>query len=260
MSILRALLLGMATYSLAVAEVKTELVEYSHGDVVLEGTVAWDDANAEKRPGVLVVPAWKGVDDHSCETATKLASLGYVALVVDMYGKGVRPATAEDARAESGKYRNDRVLMRARVGAAFACLQKHALVDPERLAVIGYCFGGTVALELARSGVDLDGTVSIHGGLGTPNPADAKSIHGRVLALHGAADPHVPPAEVEAFEKEMKDAGVDWKLIPYEGAVHAFTDPSAGADPSRGAAYHEEAAGKAWADLTAFLQEALAAK
>ncbi len=260
MHTLRVLLLATATCSQALAEVKTEVVEYSHGDAVLEGVLAWDDANADKRPGVLVVPAWKGVDDHSCETAKKLAAEGYVALVADMYGKGVRPKTGEEARAESGKYRDDRALMRARAAAGLECLSKQALVDTERLAVIGFCFGGTVALELARSGAALDGAVSIHGGLGTPNPADAKAIQGRVLALHGAADPHVPPAEVEAFQKEMKDAGVDWKLIPYEGAVHAFTDPSAGSDPSRGAAYHEEAAKQAWADMTAFLHDVLSAK
>lgn len=260
MRTLRVGVIWIVIGSLAWAEVKTEVVEYAHGDVVLEGVLAWDDASAEKRPGVLVVPAWKGVDDHSRETAKKLAALGYVALVADMYGKGVRPTSADEARAESGKYRNDRVLMRARVGAAFEWMRGHALVDADRLAVIGFCFGGTVALELARSGAELDGTASIHGGLGTPNPADAKSIQGRVLALHGAVDPHVPAAEVEAFEKEMKDAGVDWKLIPYEGAVHAFSDPSAGSDPSRGAAYHEEAAKKAWEDLTAFLHDVLSAK
>ncbi len=256
----RVLLIWVATGLVAFAEVQTELVEYRHGDAVLEGVLAWDDANAEKRPGVLVVPAWKGVDDHSRDWAAKLAAEGYVALVADIYGKGVRPATADEARAESGKYRNDRALMRARAAAGLECLSKNERVDAERLAVIGFCFGGTVALELARSGAELDATVSIHGGLGTPNPNDAKAIHGRVLALHGAADPHVPPAEVEAFEKEMKDAGVDWKLTPYEGAVHAFTDPSAGSDPSRGAAYHEEAAGKAWADMTAFLHEVLSGK
>jgi dienelactone hydrolase len=184
-----------------------------------------------------------------------LASLGYVALAIDMYGKGVRPQSNEEAGKQAGIYKSDRKLMRSRAQAGLDFLRKHELVDVTRLAAIGFCFGGTTVLELARSGAELDGVVSFHGGLDTPNPADAENIKCKILVLHGGDDPFVPKEHVEAFEEEMRQAGVDWQLIAYGGAVHSFTNPAAGNDNSKGAAYNETADKRSWQALQDFFNE-----
>src|SRR5213593_1456293 len=204
------------------------MVEYKQGENVLEGYLA--DPGPGPRPGVLVVHDWMGLGKFAIARADELARLGYVAFAADIYGKGVRPASPKEAGELAGKFKNDRVLLRARVNAALKTLRKEPHVDPDRVAAIGYCFGGTTVLELARSGADLAGVVSFHGGLDTPDPAEARNIKAKVLALHGADDPFVPPKEVAAFEEEMRQAKADWQLISYGGAVHAFTDWNAGAD------------------------------
>ena len=145
--------------------------------------------------------------------------------------------------------------MRSRAHSGLKVLRANILVDTKRIAVIGYCFGGTSVLELARNGDDAAGFVSFHGGLNTPTPDDAKNIRGKVLALHGADDPLVPPDEVLAFEEEMRRAGVDWQMIIYGGAVHSFTNPAAGNDPSVGAAYNEKADKRSWEAMKTFFQE-----
>lgn len=237
------------------AEIRSRLVEYRQGDTVLEGRVTWDDAVSGRRPGVLVVHQWKGLTDYERKRSEMLARLGYVAFAADIYGKGIRADNPKDAAALAGKYKSDRALLRARVNAALAALRQQEQADPRRLAAIGYCFGGTTVLELARSGGDLAGVVSFHGGLGTPTPADAKNIRCRVLALHGADDPFVPAAEVSGFEDEMRKAGVDWQLVAYGGAVHSFTDWNAGGDNSKGAAYNEKADRRSWEAMKSFLNE-----
>ncbi len=236
------------------AALQTRTVEYKQGDQVLEGYLAWDDAVSGPRPGVLVVHEWTGLGDYVQMRCRKLAELGYIALGADIYGKGVRPSPQE-AGAIAGKYKQDQKLMRARVNAALDVLRGNPLCDPKRVAAIGYCFGGTCVLELARSGADVAGVVSFHGGLSTANPADAKNIRGKVLVLHGGDDPHVPPKEVEAFENEMRAAGVDWQFVAYGGAVHAFTNPSAGSDKSRGAAYNAATDRRSWEAMKAFFGE-----
>jgi dienelactone hydrolase len=158
----------------------------------------------------------------------------------------VRPQTAAEAGAQAGKYKNNRPLLRSRVRAGLDVLAANELTDPKHIAAIGYCFGGTTVLELARSGADIAAVVSFHGGLGSPTPADARNIKARVLALHGADDPNVPAKEVAAFEEEMRQGSVDWQLIAYGGAVHSFTDWNAGSDNSRGAAYNERADRRSW--------------
>ena len=177
---------------------------------------------------MLVVHQWKGLGDYEKKRAEMLAQLGYNVFAADIYGKGIRPQTPQEAAAEAGKYKNDRALLRARVRAGLDVLMNHELTDPKRVVAIGYCFGGTTVLELARSGAEISGVVSFHGGLSTPNPSDAKNIKAKVLALHGADDPNVPPKEVAGFEEEMHQGEVDWQLIAYGGAVHAFTDWNAG--------------------------------
>ncbi len=258
-SLLVATIVILATITagpdVADAKVRTKLVEYKEGDTVLEGYLAWDDAAKGKRPGVLVAHAWMGLDDNARRRAEMLAKLGYVALAVDIYGKGVRPKDAGEAGKLAGMYKGDRAKLRARVAAGFATLLAQPKVDASRTAAIGYCFGGTTVLELARSGAAVGGVVSFHGGLDSPTPADGKSIKARVLALHGAADPYVKPADKAAFEAELADAKVDWQLVQYGGAVHCFTHTDAGADPSKGCAYDALADARSWAAMRDFFTE-----
>lgn len=255
---MKTILCTLLAASLAVvarAEIKTRTIEYKHGDTALEGWLAYDTAVAGKRPGVLIVHQWKGLTDYEKKRAEMLAKLGYVAFACDIYGKGIRPTEAKDAGAEAGKYKSNRPLLRERVKAGLDVLKQQELVDPKRVAAIGYCFGGTTVIELARSGADLAGVVSFHGGLDSPNPANGKQIKCKVLALHGADDPFVPAKDLAAFEEEMRGAGVDWQLIQYGGAVHSFTDWNAGADNSRGAAYNETADRRSWEHMQTFFGE-----
>jgi len=237
------------------AKLVTETVEYKHGDVALEGYIAYDDAVKGNRPGVIVVHEWMGLNPYAKKRAEQLAALGYVGFAIDMYGKGVRAGDAKEAAALSGIYRNDRKLMRSRANSALEFFRKHPLVDKRLIAAIGYCFGGTVVLEMARGGADLAGVVSFHGGLDTPNPADAKNFKGKVLVLHGADDPLVPKDQVLAFWDEMRKAGADWQMVAYGGAVHSFTNPDSGKDPSKGVAYNEKADRRSWEVMSLFFEE-----
>lgn len=239
----------------ATAAIQTKVVEYKQGDTTLEGFVAWDDAVKGTRPGVLVVHQWMGLTDYEKKRAEMLAQLGYVAFCADIYGKGVRLKTREEAGAEAGKYKNDRQLLRARVNAGLAELRQQPLVDPKRIAAIGYCFGGTAVLELARSGAELNGVVSFHGGLDSPTPGDGKHIKCKVLVLHGADDPTMSPQQIAAFEDEMRGGGVDWQLIKFGGAVHGFTQWYAGNDNSKGVAYNERADKRSWEYMKLFFAE-----
>ncbi len=239
----------------AAGAVKTATVEYNDGDQICEGFLAWDDAAKGKRPGVVVVHEWMGLGDYAKERARQLAELGYVAFAADVYGKGIRAKDAAEAGRLAGRFKGDLPLLRSRARAALDTLAKDPRADASRLFAIGYCFGGTTVLELARSGAPVAGVVSFHGGLATKDPADAKNVKGRVLVLHGAADPYVPPAEVAAFRKEMDDAKVDWQMVFYSGAVHSFTNPAAGTDPSKGAAYDAKADRRSWEAMKAFLAE-----
>jgi dienelactone hydrolase len=241
----------------AQAQIKTEVIEYKQGNAVLEGLLTYDSTLSGKRPGVLVIHQWKGLSDYEKKRSEMLAKLGYVVFAVDIYGKGIRPNNPADAAAMSAKYKNDRGLLRERAQAGLQVLKKHSLTDARRVAAIGYCFGGTTALELARSGAELAGVVSFHGGLSTPNPEDARNIKGSVLALHGADDPFVPPAEVAGFKEEMRKAQVDWQLVGYGHAVHSFTDWGAGNDNSKGSAYNEKADRRSWEAMKSFFVEIL---
>ncbi|NVN92845.1 MAG: dienelactone hydrolase family protein [Desulfuromonadales bacterium] len=239
----------------AEAAIQTKLIEYTQGDTVLEGYLAWDDVNAIKRPGVLVVHEWTGLGPYVKKRAEMLAKMGYVAFAADIYGKGIRPNNPADAARIAGIYKNDRPLLRVRASAGLEQLKRQKLVDTQRIAAIGYCFGGTTVLELARDGSDVKGVVSFHGGLSTPTPRDAINIKARVLALHGADDPFVKADEVAAFQDEMRKAAVDWQFISYGSAVHSFTNPGAGSDNSKGAAYNEKADKRSWEAMKQFFAE-----
>ncbi len=255
---MRLLALAMAAMLLAGtarAEIIARDFAYRHGDVELEGYIAYDDSAKERRPGVLVVHEWMGLGENAKKRARMLAEEGYVAFAVDMYGKGVRAKDTKEAGALAGKYKGDRDLMRARIRAGLDELLKRDDVDPARVAAIGYCFGGTTVLELARSGAPIAGVVSFHGGLDAPKPAAKGDMKAKVLVLHGADDPFVKPEEVAGFEKEMRDSGADWQMTSYGGAVHSFTNPDAGNDNSRGAAYNETADRRSWRAMKDFLAE-----
>jgi dienelactone hydrolase len=240
----------------AEGKVVTETVEYKQGDTVCEGVLAYDDASDAPRPGVLVVHEWNGVGKYVVHRCEMLAALGYVAFAADIYGKGVRPQTTDECAKTAAIYRGkDRSLIRARARAALDVLLANKLVDKKRVAAIGYCFGGTAVLELARSGAELAGVVSFHGALDTPNPDDAKNIKCKILACHGGDDPFVTADAVAGFEKEMRDAHVDWQLVKYGGTVHSFTNPDAGGDNSKGAAYNAASDKRSWAAMQAFFGE-----
>ena len=239
------------------AELVTKTIEYRQGDTVMEGYLAYDSAGQARKPGVVIFHQWMGITGHEKKKAEELAALGYVAFAADVYGKGVRPADPKAAGAEAGKYKDNRPLLRARAQAALATLRAQPNVQTDRVAATGYCFGGGAALELARSGADVRGVVTFHGSLDTPTPQDARNIKGKVLVLHGAADPFVPRAAVLALEDELDAAKVDYQVVLYAGAVHSFTQPEAGNDPSKGAAYDPRADRRSWQAMKDFLAEVL---
>jgi dienelactone hydrolase len=235
------------------SDVRLETVVYDHDGTPLEGVLAKDHASSGPRPGVLVLHDWLGVSPHVEARATMLARLGYVALGGDIYGQGVRPGP-ESARDVAGSFYADLPLLRARARAGLDRLLADPDVDPSRVAVMGYCFGGSASLELARSGVDIAGAVSFHGGLLVHEPSDAADIRAKLLVLTGANDPAVPDEKVAAWEQEMRGAPeVDWQLTSYAGALHAFAVP--GADHPPMAQYQERADRRSWQALEVFLAE-----
>ncbi|MCC6473294.1 MAG: dienelactone hydrolase family protein [Burkholderiales bacterium] len=236
---------------------KSELVDYKEGSTVLEGHLTYDDSKQGKRPGVLLFPDWTGVGDYAKKRAAMLVELGYAVLSADVYGKGVRPSSHEACAAEMMKYAGNRPLLRERARAGLEQLRSLSVVDASKIAAIGYCFGGTCCLELARSGADLAGIVGFHSNLASPTPADAKNIRCKVLILNGADDPVVPEAETRAFEKEMRDARVDWQLVQYGNAVHSYTlwhVPPGGPQ----VAYEERADRRSWVAMQSFFKEIFA--
>jgi len=236
------------------ADVKLEAVDYRHGEVQLQGFVAYDDGFQGPRPGILVVHEWMGLGEYAKQRATQLAQLGFVAFAADMYGKGVYAKDHQEAGQLAGTIRNDRTLMRGRIQAALEVLKNNPRVDIQKLGAIGYCFGGTSVLELARSGAEVDGVVSFNGALGTPMPAKPGAVKAKVLVCHGAADTFVSQEEVAGFEQEMREAGVEYRLVQYPGAVHSFTVKEAGRDPSKGMAYNDEADRQSWNEMLHFFQ------
>ncbi|WP_367870266.1 dienelactone hydrolase family protein [Luteolibacter sp. Populi] len=253
---MKTLLLSLMAAASASAALVEKTVEYDQGGTTLEGFHVYDDAVSGKRPAVLVIHQWTGLTDYEKGRARQLAELGYNVFAADIYGKGVRPARP-DAAKEAGKYKGDRDLFRARLKAGLEVLQKEEHTDTAKIAAIGYCFGGTGVLELARSGADIAGVVSFHGGLDAAEgkAAEKGGVKAKVLVLHGAEDPNVPTDQVLAFGKEMVEAGVDWQFVGYGGAVHAFTQKMAGNDNSKGAAYNEKADKRSWEAMKVFFAE-----
>lgn len=252
---LRLIFLSLALPAALVAEVKVAPVEYPMGrdKTLAEGLLAMKTGQTGLRPGILVVHAWMGIDEHVNQVVWRLAEEGYVVFAADIYGKGVRPTEPAQAGVTAGKYKGDRPLLRERVNAALSKLKTSPGVDPQKIVAIGFCFGGTTVLELARSGADLAGVVSFHGGLDSPAPSDGKNIKSKVLILHGADDPAVKPDDLMAFQKEMRDNKVDWQMVYYGNAVHAFTQKNANRPGT--AMYDGDADRRSWAHFHGFLLE-----
>ena len=228
--------------------------DYTIGDTVFEGDLVRPLTKMASYPGVLVVHDWTGNGAFSQAQAVRLARLGYIAFAVDMYGKGRRATNGGEAAKLAGELYQNPSLFRERILAALEELKRQPGVDATRLGAIGFCFGGTTVMELARSGADVKGVVSFHGGIKPLVPYTGTPIRPHILILHGTRDPHVPPADVAKCMTELNEAGAHYKLIAYPDAVHAFTNPAAGDDPSKGAAYNAAAAEASFAEMETFLR------
>jgi dienelactone hydrolase len=237
-----------------------EEITYSADGTTLKGYIARPAGASGKRPAVLVVHEWWGNNAYSRKRADMLAELGYVALAVDMFGDGKTVDNPKEAGALAGEASKNMDVSEKRFAAARALLAGQPDVDAKRIAAIGYCFGGGMALQMARRGVDLAGVVSFHGSLGTQTPAKTGAVKAKLLVLNGAADPFVKPDTIAAFKKEMQDAGVAYTFIDYPGAVHAFTNPAAtenGKKFNLPLAYDADADKKSWAEMEGFLKTVL---
>ena len=241
------------------AEIKTEEVRYQQGETTLNGYLAYDDAIEGKRPGILVVHEWWGHNAYVRKRAEMLAALGYIALAIDMYGEGklaTHPDTA--GKFSSEVIKNMEGIGKARFLAALDVFKNHPMADSQRVAAIGYCFGGATVLQMARLGVDLSGVVSFHGSLSGPFLARPGQVKARVLVCNGADDSFVTPEQIASFKKEMEEAGVDYRFVNYEGAQHSFTNPQAdelGRTFNLPLAYNAQADQQSWQDMQAFFNE-----
>ncbi len=234
--------------------VQTRTIDYSDGDTVLEGLVAWNDTTAGERPGVLVSHAWGGRGDFEDGKAVKLAELGYTALALDLYGKGVRGSSPEENSALMQPFLDDRAMFQRRLLVSLDTLREQPEVDASSVAAIGFCFGGLCVIDIARTGEDLAGVVSFHGLFGSPGNTSGNTIKARVLALHGWDDPMATPDQVMALAEELTSMGADWQLHGYGNTMHAFTNPAAD-DRAMGTVYNATADRRSWIAMTSFLNE-----
>lgn len=251
---------AMASLSPAMADLIEKSVTYGKAGVVMEGFHVYDDAVTGKRPAVLVVHQWMGLTENEKRRSRMLAAMGYNVFAADIYGKGIRPQSPADAGKEAGKFKGDRALYRARLMEGLEVLRMDERTDPAKIAAIGYCFGGTGVLEIARAGAAVSGVVSFHGGLDAADGFAAKpaEVKAKVLVLHGAADSFVPAPQCAAFHNEMTVAKADWQMVYYSDAVHAFTQREAGDDPSKGVAYNAAADRRSWEAMKVFFAEIFA--
>ena len=234
--------------------IQTKSIEYRHGDVLLEGYMAWDATGTDKRPGVLISHAWRGRSEFENHKAEQLAELGYVGFALDLYGKGVLGNSVEENGALMQPFLDDREMLQSRLTLAVDVIRKQSEVDASRVAAMGYCFGGLCVLDLARIGVDLAGVASFHGLFGAPGNTDGNQVKAKVLALHGWDDPMATPEQVVSFAEEMTALGADWQVHGYGNTLHAFTNPEAN-DPDHGTVYNGDAERRSWQSLQLFLAE-----
>ncbi len=251
------LFLTIAAFLLSViANAQLKAVAYKDTELKLNGFSVTPKKGSKSKPGVLILPAWKGIDDHSKKTAEKLSKMGYYAFIADIYGEGNYPKNTQEAGKQAGYYKTNVAEYQKRIALALEQLI-NAGANPDNIAVIGYCFGGTGVLEAARANFKVKGVVAFHGGLGKDETRANNPITTKVLVLHGADDPYVPQKEVLAFQQEMRDTKADWQMVYYANAVHAFTEETAGNDNSKGAAYNEKAAKHSWDHMNIFFNEIL---
>ena len=234
--------------------IQERMVEYEHGGALLEGVFACDDGVAGPRPAVMIVHAWAGRSGFECDKALALAGLGYAGFAVDLYGKGVLGASVEENAGLMQPFLDDRSLLQSRLTTALETLKSQPEVDNDRIAAIGYCFGGLCVLDMARIGTDIKGVASFHGLFGAPGNTAGTKIKAKVLALHGHEDPMVPVDAVVALENELTEAGADWQIHVYGNTLHAFTNPEAN-NPDLGAIYDSSADKRSWQTLLNFLDE-----
>jgi dienelactone hydrolase len=252
----RALLLATLLPTAAGAAIQTETVEYKDGETILKGHLVYDDSLEGKRPGVIVVHEWWGLNDYAKKRTEMLAELGYVAFAVDMYGDDKVTSHAPDAKGWMQQITSNVDAWRARAQAGLDVLKSSERVDVDKLAAIGYCFGGATVMQMAYAGADLDAVVSFHGSL--PPAPEGAEIEASILAAHGSADSFVPLETVDAFEQSLNAADADWQLVVYGGARHGFTNPGAGDYGMDNLEYDAEADQRSWALMQGFLDEALA--
>ena len=253
-----ALAFALGLPAAALAEVKMESVQYQDGDQTLSGYIAYDDALEGKRPGVLVVHEWWGLNDYAKRRARMLAELGYVAFAADMYGDNKVTEHAADAKGWMMQITENQDAWQRRALAGLEALKASDKVDEERLAAIGYCFGGATVMQLAYAGADLDGVVSFHGSLPVATPEQQKAIKASILVAHGDQDAHVPAERVASFKEALDAAGADWEMAIYAGAKHGFTTPDAGSYGIESLAYDPKADARSWSLMQSFLTEVLA--
>lgn len=236
------------------AAVKSEAVPYEHDGTKYTGYLYYDDAKTDKRPGVLVVHEWWGLNDYAKKRAEMLAELGYVAFAADMYGDGKVTDKPEQAKEWMTEVTSDVDAWRATANAGLEQLKKSAKVDADKLAAIGYCFGGGTILQMAYGGTDIDGVVSFHGAL--PSAPDGSDIKTKILAFHGNADAMVPPATVNKFTEQLEKTKTDWQLVSFgSGVRHGFTNPDAGKYGIENLKYDENADKRSWAGMQNFFAE-----
>lgn len=251
------ILLTFLSFSLQ-AKIISKEINYSDGETKMKGYLAYDDSIKGKRPGIIVVHEWWGHNDYAKKRARMLAALGYRALALDMYGNGKNASHPKDAGKFSGEVKKNMAVAEKRFMAAYSVLQKQDNVAKDKMAAIGYCFGGGIVLEMARRGVDLDAVVSFHGSLGTKTPATRGKVKAKVLVLNGQADPFVKEKAIVSFKNEMKAANVDFKLVSYPGAKHAFTNPEADKFAIKfkiPLAYNSDADKKSWLEMKHLFDE-----
>jgi dienelactone hydrolase len=262
MRLLTGIAIAVSTLLAAVAEAApaTRPVSWTVGETTFDGVLVWDDANPAPRPGLLMVPNWYGVTDAAIAKAKTIADDDYVILLVDMYGRGVRPANPGEAGKAAGAVYADRAQMRQRINVALGTLRNAEGVPlaKDDIGAIGFCFGGATVIELARSGAELAGVASFHGALNTPAPATAGSVKTPLLVMNGADDAFVKPEEIAGFEKEMREAGADWQFVNYGGAVHCFAEPDEDGSVIPGCKFHEPSYRRSMALMRHFFAERFA--
>ena len=253
-----AILMLILVSSVIHAEIIGKVVEYTADNITLKGYLAYDNTLKEKQPAVIVVHEWWGVTDYPKKRAEMLASLGYVAFAVDMYGDGKVADNPGDAQKLAGESMKDLSMLKAKFVAAIELLKKNEHVDSTRIAAIGYCYGGGVVLNMARAGINLKGVVSFHGSLATTTPADKGNENAKILVCNGGADKFISESDIKNFKQEMKAAGADFKFLSYQGALHAFTNPGAtelGKKFNMPIAYNESGDKKSWKEMQRFLKK-----